>query len=76
MATSRNWLPLALTAVGLHPSDSTIGYLFDSRNSGTVSGRPRLTVEAVPEPGTVMLWALGMGLLAGGRVLANRRRRA
>lgn len=48
---------LRLSAVG-----STLGYVFNSRNFGTVSARPALSITAVPAPATAplaLLAALG-----------------
>jgi hypothetical protein len=44
--------------------DSSVSYLFDSRNFGTASSRPLLTIDAVPEPGAITLSLLGLGLFA------------
>jgi len=50
----------------LYAADSTIGYLFASRsNARNVSGRPLLTIVAVPEPGSFALVAMGAGVLLG-----------
>jgi len=56
----------------LSAADSAVSYFFDSRSFGTVAGRPLLSINAVPEPGTVALLVLG-GLL--GAVLEWKRRR-
>ena len=53
---------LRLSAVG-----TTIGYVFNSRNFGTVGARPALTITAVPGPG------VGAVMAAAG--LLRRRRR-
>ena len=55
----------------LYAGDSGVGYLFNSRSYGTVANRPVLIVDAVPEPGTAVLLAAGVALLAG----RSRRRR-
>ena len=51
----------------LFAADSTVSYLFDSRNFGTASARPLLSIVAVPEPGALCLLATGLGLVAGVR---------
>jgi len=42
--------------------DSSVSYLFDSRNFVTTSSRPLLTIDAVPEPGSAALTMLGLSL--------------
>ena len=44
-------------------ADSSIGYLSDSRNFGTTSARPLLTITAVPEPAVFSLAVLGACVL-------------
>lgn len=50
----------------LFGADSSISYLFNSREFGTVANRPLLSITAVPEPGTITLVTLGLvGVIAG-----------
>jgi len=58
----------------LFAADSLVSYLFDSRNFGTASARPLLTVTVVPEPSFFALGALGLGWLAYRRVRLKHRR--
>jgi hypothetical protein len=44
-------------------ADSTVSYLSDSRNFGTASARPLLTITAVPEPTSVALGLIGLCFL-------------
>ena len=50
-----------------------VGFTFNSRSFGTVSGRPFLEVTAVPEPGVTALLALGGLGLVGRRVWRRSR---
>lgn len=61
-----------LVSLRLFAADSGVSYLFDSRNFGTASLRPVLSVVAVPEPGT--LWLLGAGCGCVFWRLSSRRR--
>jgi hypothetical protein len=54
-------------------ADTGVSYLFDSRNFGTAASRPSLSIDAVPEPGTLALGGLGITLLAGWRIAVRRR---
>jgi hypothetical protein len=56
-----------LVSLRLFAADSAVSYLCDSRNFGTASLRPILTIAAVPEPGAFSLLATGAVLLLGGR---------
>jgi len=56
-----------LVSLRLFAADSAVSYLFDSRNFGTASARPVLSIVAVPEPGLVSLVATGVALVIGGR---------
>lgn len=47
----------------LFAADTTLSYLFDSRNFGSPSARPLLSIVAVPEPGSLSLLAAA-GVLA------------
>jgi hypothetical protein len=51
-------------------TDATMSAVFDSRNFGTASARPVLTITAVPEPASLALGVIGLGFLA----LRNRSR--
>jgi hypothetical protein len=64
-----------LVSLRLFAADTTVSYLFDSRNFGTASARPLLSVVAVPEPGVLSLLGLGTVLLAGGGCFRPSRRR-
>ncbi len=48
----------------LSAADGTVSYLFNSRSFGTVASRPLLSINAVPEPGTVALLIVGGVLCA------------
>ena len=52
-----------LVSFRLFAADTAVSYLFDSRNFGTASARPLLTVVAVPEPAALPLLAVGAALL-------------
>jgi hypothetical protein len=56
-----------LVCFRLFAADSAVSYLFDSRNFGTSSARPLLTVVAVPEPAALPLLGVGAALLFGAR---------
>ena len=45
-------------------ADNSVSYLSDSRNFGTASARPLLTITAVPEPGTLPLALMGLTMVA------------
>jgi len=45
-------------------ADSSINYLFNSENFGTVAARPTLKVTALPEPGSLGLAFTGLATLA------------
>jgi hypothetical protein len=47
----------------LRSANNAVSYLFNSRNFGTASERPLLTITAVPEPGTLSLFSLFMALV-------------
>jgi hypothetical protein len=51
-----------------------LGFTFNSRSFGTVSGRPILELMAVPEPGVTALLALGGVAVLGGRLWRASRR--
>ena len=55
-----------LVSLHLFAADSAVSYLFDSRNFGTASARPVLSIVAVPEPGALSLVATGGALVIGG----------
>lgn len=54
------------------PGDSTVSGIFDSRTFATAANRPVLTVQAVPEPSTLGLIALGC-LVVGQRAWRRKR---
>ncbi len=56
----------------LFAADSVVSYLYDSRNFGTVSARPVLTIIAVPEPATLSVAGLGLALLLVGKRAARK----
>jgi hypothetical protein len=57
-----------LTSLRLFAADAAVSYLFSSRSFGTPANWPVLSITAVPEPGTVGIFALaGTILLAGAR---------
>jgi hypothetical protein len=56
-----------LVSFRLSAADTAASYLFDSRNFGTASARPLLTVVAVPEPAALPLLAVGAALLFGAK---------
>jgi hypothetical protein len=56
-----------LVSLRMFAADTAVSYLFDSRNFGTASARPLLTVIAVPEPAALPLVAVGAALLFGAK---------
>ncbi len=54
-------------SLDMFAADSSINYLFNSKNFGTAADRPLLTITAVPEPGVAALCLSGLGLLAAVR---------
>jgi hypothetical protein len=46
-------------------ADSSVSYLFNSEDFGTAGSRPVLTINAIPEPGSLALGGLGFVLAAG-----------
>ncbi len=60
----------SLVSMRLSGVGSTLGYVFNSRNFGTVSARPALSITAVPTPGAGTILALT------GCAAVRRRRRA
>jgi hypothetical protein len=61
-----------LLSLRLFAADSAVSYLSDSRNLGTASARPALSIVAVPEPGALSLLAAGSAIALHG---ITRRRR-
>jgi hypothetical protein len=55
-------------------ADSAISYAANSRNNGTVSARPLLTITAVPEPGVMSFSILGLCLWGWGKFCRAMRR--
>jgi len=51
----------------LFAADSSVSYLFNSRNFGTTSSRPQLTIDAVPEPTGLAICAIAATVLMGRR---------
>jgi hypothetical protein len=47
----------------LRSANNAVSYLFNSRNFGTASQRPLLTITAVPEPGMLSLFSLFLPLV-------------
>ena len=62
-----------LASLRLYAADNTMSGVFNARSFGTVGNRPVLTVVAVPEPSTIALAALGLGVVAA-RFVARRKR--
>ena len=56
----------------LFAEDSSVSYLFDSRSFATSTSRPLLTIDAVPEPGSLTLTMLGAGLFGWFRKRVRR----
>jgi hypothetical protein len=56
-------------------ADSSVSYLFDSENFQQVSGRPILTIVAVPEPAALGLSALALVVFGCKRQTCRRRQR-
>lgn len=54
-------------------TDSSVSYLFNSKNFGNSANWPVLTITPTPEPGGLWLSAAGLALLASQRVLRKRR---
>jgi hypothetical protein len=52
-----------LLSLRLDAGDDHVSYLFSSRNAG-VAVQPNLTIVAVPEPGTMAIWLLGLATVA------------
>ncbi len=52
-----------MVSLRLSGADSSVSYLFNSREFGTVANRPLLSITVIPEPGTTAL--LGLGGLMG-----------
>jgi hypothetical protein len=56
----------SLVSHRLFAVDNAVSYLFDSRNFGTASARPVLSIVAVPEPSALFLLGSGVLVLVGG----------
>jgi hypothetical protein len=63
----------SLVGMRLFAADSTVSYLFNSRNFGTAASRPLLTVTAVPEPSGLLLLACCAGFAWGRRATKHAR---
>lgn len=61
-----------LVSLRLFAADSVVSYLADSRNFGTASARPVLSIVAVPEPGVLSLLGTGATLLFCARCSRSR----
>jgi len=59
-------------SVRLFAGDAGVSGVFNSRSFGTAASRPVLTVQAVPEPGTVGL--VGVAVIVAAGLLQRRRR--
>jgi len=62
-----------LVSFRLFAADNAVSYLSDSRNFGTASARPLLTIVAIPEPAALPLLAVGAGLLFGAGLYRRKR---
>jgi hypothetical protein len=58
----------------LFATDTTMSGVFNSKNFGTASSRPQLTLVAVPEPGVMTLSAMGLAMLTGWKLFAGRKK--
>jgi len=47
----------------LFAADNTVSYLFSSRSATLASSQPQLVITAVPEPGGLAVFGLGLGML-------------
>jgi hypothetical protein len=47
----------------LFAADNAVSYLFSSRAATLPSSQPQLMVVAVPEPGSLALWGVGLGMV-------------
>jgi len=56
----------------IYAADTSVSYLFNSKEFGTAANRPVLVVDAVPEPGSIPLLAIAAFTAVAGR---RRRRR-
>jgi hypothetical protein len=62
----------SLVGMRLFASDSTVSYLFNSRNFGVISNRPLLAITAIPEPSNFLLSTIAI-LIITGAPLRNQR---
>jgi len=56
----------------LFAADSSVSYLFNSRNFANSANWPQLSITAVPEPGSLALITAGLVMLAGGQCFIRR----
>jgi hypothetical protein len=70
---SQDILSGSALSLRMFADDTSVSYLFNSRNNGTVSSRPLLTVTAVavPEPAALSLISLGLLAFAFRRIARN-----
>ncbi|HEV8541965.1 MAG TPA: PEP-CTERM sorting domain-containing protein [Verrucomicrobiae bacterium] len=52
-----------IVSVRAFAADNTVSYLFSSRAGTPASVQPQLVITAVPEPGTLAIFGLGIGML-------------
>jgi hypothetical protein len=60
-----------LLSLRLSAADSSVSYFFNAREFGTTANRPVLSINVIPEPGTVTLLVAGALISA---VLMRRRK--
>jgi hypothetical protein len=60
-------------SIRLSAADSSVSYLFNSREFGTAANRPVLSISAIPEPRTAALFVLGVLTVVLSRRTRDRR---